>query len=113
MSAPLVPIGTRVAVPVQRGGAPGVMRLTVVGYTVTGTGARGMLSAETAQGWQDADPEPDAPSARVWAVLTAADGTRAGQYRAAALPPLADRCAQLDAMERDTLADLAGLEVTA
>jgi hypothetical protein len=111
VSAALPPIGTRVAVPVTRGGLPGYLRLTVAAYSVRGL--RGDITPATAAVLDAADPDRETSLARVWAVLAAADGTRAGQYRASALDLLAGACAELDALEREILADLAALPVTA
>lgn len=111
MSAPaLLPVGARVAIPVERGGLPGVLRCIVVGYVVTATGL-GVQSALDVAGWFAADPRRSEPSARVWGVLETLHGAPAGQRRADLLEGDAARCAELDALEDSVTVDLAGLEV--
>jgi hypothetical protein len=112
MTPLLPPVGERVAVPVERGGLPAVLRLTIAGYQVSGLGTA-LRSAAEVQAWHDRDADADGPTAHVWAVLAAADGTRCGHWRAAGLEELVNRCADLDALERATLADLECLAVTA
>lgn len=108
--AELVPVGTLCAIPVERGGVPGVGLVEVRGYVVSGTGG-GVWSAEQAAGWHALDAERDGPAARVHAVIAQLDGRSAGTYRAGALVACAARAAELLELERAVLVDLERLEV--
>lgn len=111
--AELPPIGTRVAVPVQRiDGAPaGYARLTIEGYSLSNV--PGVRYAPEALQWaHDTDPDKDGPLAAVWALLRTDAGQYAGQRRAGSLAPLVAHAAELDDLERSVTVALANMRTS-